>query len=64
MLDKQEKQEAVEFLNFLIARDLIDPNIIPKNDNQLESWFRELRRDIDKSEALLMWINRRDLPQA
>ena len=64
MLKTHEKQDAIGLLNFLIERHLINPNEVPKNDEQLEMWFKEVRTNIDKTEAILMWMNRHNLPQA
>ena len=64
MLESHEKQDAIGFLNFLIERNLINPEEVPKNDEQLEMWFKDIRTNIDKTEAILMWMNRHNLPQA
>ena len=64
MLESHEKQDAIGFLNFLIEWNLINPEEVPKNDEQLEMWFKEVRSNIDRTEAILMWMNRDNLPQA
>ncbi len=64
MLKSHEKQDAIGFLNFLIERNLISPEEVPQSDEQLEMWFKEVRTNIDKTEAILMWMNRHNLPQA
>jgi len=56
--------DARGFLNFLIERNLINPEEVPKNDEQLEIWFKQVRTNIDKTEAILIWMNRYTLPQA
>tara|TARA_Y100000034_G_scaffold47297_1_gene58190 strand:+ start:68 stop:265 length:198 start_codon:yes stop_codon:yes gene_type:complete len=56
--------DARGFLNFLIERNLINPEEVPKNDEQLEIWFKQVRSNIDRTEAILMWMNKDNLPQA
>jgi hypothetical protein len=63
-LNKDDMIDAKGFLNYLLERKLINPNEVPKNDKQLEMWFKEMRTNIDKTEAILMWMNRHHLPQA
>ena len=63
-LNKDDMIDAMGFLNFLIERNLINPEEVPKNDEQLEMWFKDIRTNIDKTEAILMWMNRHNLPQA
>ena len=64
MLKSHEKQDAIGFLNFLIERNLISPEEVPKSDEQLREWFKDVRTNIDRTEAILMWMNRDNLPQA
>jgi len=64
MLKSHEKQDAIGFLNFLIERNLISPEEVPQSDEQLREWFKEVRTNIDRTEAILMWMNRDNLPQA
>ena len=54
----------VGFLNFLIERNLISPEEMPQNNEQLKIWFKRVRTNIDRTEAILMWMNRDSLPQA
>ena len=64
MLKSHEKQDAIGFLNFLIERNLISPEEMPQTDEQLKIWFKHVRHNIDRTEAILMWMNRHNLPQA
>lgn len=63
-LSKDDMIDAMGFLNFLIERKLISPEEMPQTDEQLKIWFKQARSDIDRTEAILMWINRNSLPQA
>ncbi len=63
-LSNDDMKDALGFLNFLIERNLISPEEVPKNDEQLEIWFKQVRTNIDKTEAILMWMNKDNLPQA
>ena len=63
-LNKDDMIDAMGFLNFLLERNLISPEEVPQSDEQLEMWFKEVRTNIDKTEAILMWMNRHNLPQA
>ena len=64
MLESHEKQDAIGFLNFLIERNLISPEEVPQSDEQLKIWFKQVRSNIDRTEAILMWMNKDNLPQA
>ena len=37
---------------------------MPQTDEQLSIWFKQVRNNIDRTEAILMWMNRDSLPQA
>ncbi|MBT4207820.1 hypothetical protein HOE22_05690 [Candidatus Woesearchaeota archaeon] len=63
-LSKDDIIDAVGFLNFLIERNLISPEEMPQNNEQLKIWFKRVRTNIDRTEAILMWMNRDSLPQA
>ena len=56
--------DARGFLNFLIERNLISPEEVPQSDEQLKIWFKQVRSNIDRTEAILMWMNKDNLPQA
>ena len=63
-LNQDEMIDAMGFLNFLLERNLISPEEVPQTDEQLRMWFKEVRSNIDRTEAILMWMNRDNLPQA
>ena len=63
-LNKDDMIDAMGFLNFLLERNLISPEEVPQTDEQLRMWFKEVRSNIDRTEAILMWMNRDSLPQA
>ena len=63
-LSKDDMIDAMGFLNFLIERNLISPEEVPQSDEQLKIWFKQVRSNIDRTEAILMWMNRDNLPQA
>jgi len=63
-LNKDDMIDAMGFLNFLLERNLISPEEVPQTDEQLRMWFKEVRTNIDRTEAILMWMNRDNLPQA
>ena len=63
-LSKDDIIDAVGFLNFLIERNLISPEEMPQNNEQLKIWFKRVRTNIDRTEAILMWMNRDSLPHA
>ena len=63
-LNKDDMIDAMGFLNFLLERNLISPEEVPQSDEQLREWFKEVRTNIDRTEAILMWMNRHNLPQA
>ena len=63
-LSKDDMIDAMGFLNFLIERNLISPEEMPQTDEQLKIWFKHARHNIDRTEAILMWMNRDSLPQA
>ena len=63
-LSKDDIIDAVGFLNFLIERNLISPEEMPQNNEHLKIWFKRVRTNIDRTEAILMWMNRDSLPQA
>ena len=63
-LSKDDIIDAMGFLNFLIERNLISPEEMPQTDEQLSIWFKQVRNNIDRTEAILMWMNRDSLPQA
>jgi len=63
-LNKDDMIDAMGFLNFLLERNLISPEEVPKSDEQLREWFKDVRTNIDRTEAILMWMNRDNLPQA
>jgi len=63
-LNKDDMIDAMGFLNFLIERNLISPEEMPQTDEQLSIWFKQVRNNIDRTEAILMWMNRDSLPQA
>ena len=63
-LNKDDMIDAMGFLNFLIERNLISPEEMPQTDEQLSIWFKQVRNNIDRTEAILMWMNRHNLPQA
>lgn len=63
-LNKDDMIDAMGFLNFLIERNLISPEEMPQNNEQLKIWFKRVRTNIDRTEAILMWMNRDSLPQA
>ena len=63
-LNKDDMIDAMGFLNFLLERNLISPEEVPQTDEQLRVWFKEVRTNIDRTEAILMWMNRDNLPQA
>ncbi len=63
-LSKDDIIDAMGFLNFLIQRNLISPEEMPQNNEQLKIWFKRVRTNIDRTEAILMWMNRDSLPQA
>jgi len=63
-LSKDDIIDAMGFLNFLIERNLISPEEMPQNNEQLKIWFKQVRTNIDRTEAILMWMNRDSLPQA
>ncbi len=63
-LNQEEMIDAMGFLNFLLERNLISPEEVPQTDEQLRMWFKEVRSNIDRTEAILMWMNRDNLPQA
>ena len=61
-LSKDDIIDAMGFLNFLIERNLISPEEMPQNNEQLKIWFKRVRTNIDRTEAILMWMNRDSLP--
>ena len=63
-LNKDDMIDAMGFLNFLLERNLISPEEVPQTDEQLRMWFKEVRSNIDRTEAILMWMNKDNLPQA
>jgi|TARA_B100001079_G_scaffold127206_1_gene109052 hypothetical protein len=63
-LSKDDMIDAMGFLNFLIERNLISPEEVPQSDEQLKIWFKQVRSNIDRTEAILMWMNKDNLPQA
>jgi len=63
-LNKEDMIDAKGFLNYLLERKLISPEEAPQTNEQLRMWFKEMRTNIDKTEAILMWMNRHNLPQA
>ncbi len=63
-LNKDDMIDAMGFLNFLIERNLISPEEVPQSDEQLKIWFKQVRSNIDRTEAILMWMNKDNLPQA
>ena len=63
-LNKDDMIDAMGFLNFLIERNLISPEEMPQTDELLSIWFKQVRNNIDRTEAILMWMNRDSLPQA
>ena len=63
-LSKDDMIDAMGFLNFLIERNLISPEEVPQSDEQLKIWFKQVRSKIDRTEAILMWMNKDNLPQA
>ena len=63
-LNKDDMIDAMGFLNFLLERNLISPEEMPQTDEQLSIWFKQVRNNIDRTEAILMWMNRDSLPQA
>ena len=63
-LNKDDMIDAMGFLNFLLERNLISPEEVPQSDEQLREWFKEVRTNIDRTEAILMWMNRDNLQQA
>ena len=63
-LNKDDMVDAKGFLNYLLERKLISPEEVPQTNEQLWMWFKEVRTNIDKTEAILMWMNRHNLPQA
>ena len=56
-LNKDDMIDAMGFLNFLIERNLISPEEMPQTDEQLSIWFKQVRNNIDRTEAILMWMN-------
>ena len=63
-LNKDDMIDAKGFLNYLLERKLISPDEVPQTNEQLRMWFKEVRSNIDRTEAILMWMNRHNLPQA
>ena len=63
-LNKDDMIDAKGFLNYLLEQKLISPEEAPQTNEQLRMWFKEMRTNIDKTEAILMWMNRHNLPQA
>ena len=63
-LNKDDMKDAKGFLDYLLERKLISPEEVPQTNEQLWMWFKEVRTNIDKTEAILMWMNRHNLPQA
>ena len=63
-LNKEDMIDAMGFLNYLLERKLISPDEVPQTNEQLRMWFKEVRTNIDRTEAILMWMNRDNLPQA
>ena len=61
---EQERQAIHEFVDRLIDNGFIDPSGIPQDEIQFESWWRTVKSRQDLWEAMLIYNNKDNVPQA
>jgi hypothetical protein len=64
MLTDKEKIAVHEFVDRLIDNDLIDPRIVPLNEQQFFEWWRHVKSKQEVWEQMLIYNNRNNIPQA
>ena len=61
---EQERQAIHEFVDRLIDNGILDPRAIPEDEIQFVEWWKIVRSKQDLWEAMLIYNNREDVPQA
>ena len=61
---KKERQAVHEFVDRLIDHGFIDPLAIPQDEIQFEDWWRTIKSRQDLWEAMLIYNNKDNVPQA
>ncbi len=61
---KKERQAVHEFVDRLIDNGFIDPLGVPQDDNQFMEWWSEVKSRQDLWEAMLIYNNKDNVPQA
>jgi hypothetical protein len=61
---EKERQAVHEFVDKLIDNGFIDPNGIPGDEIQFEDWWKTVKSRQDLWEAMLIYNNKDNVPQA
>ena len=61
---KKERLAVHEFVDRLIDNGFIDPNGIPQDEIQFEDWWKTVKSRQDLWEAMLIYNNKDNVPQA
>ena len=61
---EKERIEVHEFVGKLIDNGFIDPNGIPGDEIQFEDWWKTVKSRQDLWEAMLIYNNKDNVPQA
>jgi hypothetical protein len=61
---EKERQAVHEFVDRLIDNGFIDPLAIPQDEIQFEDWWSEVKSRQDLWEAMLIYNNKDNVPQA
>ena len=61
---EKERQAVHEFVDKLIDNGFIDPLAIPQDEIQFEDWWSEVKSRQDLWEAMLIYNNKDNVPQA
>ena len=61
---EQERQAIHELVDRLIDNGFLDPRTIPLDEIQFEEWWKTVKSKQDLWEAMLIYNNRENVPQA
>ena len=59
-----ERQAIHEFVDRLIDNGILDPRAIPEDEIQFVEWWKTVKSRQDLWEAMLIYNNRENVPQA
>ena len=61
---EQERQAIHELVDSLIDNGFLDPRAIPLDEIQFEEWCKTVKSKQDLWEAMLIYNNKENVPQA